>query len=211
MFCDKCGEKIEDESAKFCRNCGASLSNYVKEEKPKPLPVMKRDKTKILNFIKSRNFLIIILICIIVILSALFVNEMFMKDLDPRQGFELISNENNVSLYHNSKDNVYMEVKEADNPNTSYSKDDVAGKKANVTCWFKKYTITCYKPIEKSSSTPSIQERYPYANPEAVVTLATMEAAYYVNKVEPYQLYLNGMLRDNNLKAIDKGVVDLYS
>ena len=45
MFCDKCGEKIEDESAKFCRNCGASLSNYVKEEKPKPARTKKAPST----------------------------------------------------------------------------------------------------------------------------------------------------------------------
>ena len=133
-----------------------------------------------------------------------------MKDLDPRQGFELVSTENGASLYHNSKDNVYMEIKEADNPNTSYSKNDVLGEKANVTYWFKKYTITCYKPIDKGNSKQSASERYPNANPQAVISLATMEASNIVNRVDVYHLYLKGMLRDNNLKAIDEGIVDLY-
>ena len=211
MFCSKCGAEILEEDSKFCMNCGASISQSPKQEKTKNKSKdNKLNKLSKYNPRKNKTVLIAILIGIIIIFSAFFINETCMKDLEPRQGFELVSTENGVSLYHNSKDNVYMEIKDSDNPNTSYSKDDVLGEKANVTYWFKKYTITSYRPMDKGNSKQSVSERYPNANPNAVVSLATMEAYDVVTRVEPYQLYLKGMLRDNNLKAIDDGIVDLY-
>jgi len=35
MFCEKCGNKV-DNSAKFCKNCGASLTNYSNQPPPPP-------------------------------------------------------------------------------------------------------------------------------------------------------------------------------
>lgn len=208
MYCQNCGNEIADKNAKFCSSCGATISQSSKQEKTKNKS--KGIKLSMYNPIKNKTVLILILIGIIIICTAFFINETYMKDLEPRQGFELVSTENGVSLYHNSKDNVYMEVKEADNPNTSYSIGDVLGEKANVTYWFKKYTITCYKYIDKGNSKQSAFERYPNANPQAVVALATIEAYNTVNQVDVYHLYLKGMLRDDNLKAIDDGIVDLY-
>lgn len=211
MFCEKCGAEIVDEDAKFCSSCGASISQSPKKEKTKNKSKgNKLNKLSIYNPIKNKTVLILILIGIIIICTAFFINETYMKDLEPRQGFELVSTENGVSLYHNSKDNVYMEIKEADNPNTSYSRDDVLGEKANVTYWFKKYTITCYRHMDKGNSEQSSSERYSNANPQAVIALSVMEAYNAVSRVEVYHLYLKGMLRDNNLKAIDDGIVDLY-
>lgn len=208
MFCEKCGTEIVDKDAKFCSSCGASISKSSKQEKTKNKS--KGNKLSMYNPIKNKTVLILILIGIIIICTAFFINETYMKDLEPRQGFELVSTENGVSLYHNSKDDVYMEVKEANNPNTSYSRDDVLGEKANVTYWFKKYTITCYKHKDKVNSKQSASERYPNANPQAVIALATMEAYDSVTRVEVYHSYLKGMLRDDNLKAIDDGIVDLH-
>ena len=207
MYCQNCGKEIVDEDAKFCPSCGASISQPHKQEKTKNKT--KGNKLSKYNPIKNKTVLILILIGIIIICTAFLINETYMKDLEPRQGFELVKTENGVSLYHNSKDDVYMEVKEADNPNTSYSKDDVSGEKANVTYWFKKYTITCYKHKDNGNSKQSPAERYPNADPQAVIGLAIMETYNAVSRGEIYHSYLKGMLRDDNLKAVDDGIVDL--
>ena len=88
-----------------------------------------------INFTNKEKILIIILLAIVVIISGFLVNEMILKDLNPPSNFVLISNENGVSLYKDSSTNVFMEIKEANNPTKTYH-SNCAGKKANVTVKF---------------------------------------------------------------------------
>lgn len=144
-----------------------------------------------INFTNKEKILIIILLAIVVIISGFLVNEMILKDLNPPSNFVLISNENGVSLYKDSSTNVFMEIKEANNPTKTYH-SNCAGKKANVTVKFVKYTITCYKEVQSVPNVPAIQ----------IYTSGTGEMA---------SLYgLKIMLGNNHLSPVDGGIVDLY-
>ena len=144
-----------------------------------------------INFTNKEKILIIILLAIVVIISGFLVNEMILKDLNPPSNFVLISNENGVSLYKDSSTNVFMEIKEANNPTKTYH-SNCAGKKANVTVKFVKYTITCYKEVQSVPNVPAIQ----------IYTSWTGEMA---------SLYgLKIMLGNNHLSPVDGGIVDLY-
>lgn len=144
-----------------------------------------------INFTNKEKILIIILLAIVVIISGFLVNEMILKDLNPPSNFVLISNENGVSLYKDSSTNVFMEIKEANNPTKTYH-SNCAGKKSNVTVKFVKYTITCYKEVQSVPNVPAIQ----------IYTSGTGEMA---------SLYgLKIMLDNNHLSPVDGGIVDLY-
>ena len=144
-----------------------------------------------INFTNKEKILIIILLAIVVIISGFLVNEMILKDLNPPSNFVLISNENGVSLYKDSSTNVFMEVKEANNPTKTYH-SNCAGKKANVTVKFVKYTITCYKEVQSVPNVPAVQ----------IYTSGAGELSS--------QFALSSMLGNNHLSPVDGGIVDLY-
>lgn len=144
-----------------------------------------------INFTNKEKILIIILLAIVVIISGFLVNEMILKDLNPPSNFILISNENGVSLYKDSTTNMFMEIKEANNPTKTHNSNCV-GKKVNVTVKFVKYTITCYKEVQSSPIVPAVQ----------IYSSGTGEtAAFYALKI---------MLDNNRLIPVDEGIVNLY-
>ena len=144
-----------------------------------------------INFTNKEKILIIVLLAIIIIIAGFLANEMILKDLNPPSNFILISNENGVSLYKDSSTDMFMEVKEANNPTRTYH-SNCAGKKANVTVKFVKYTITCYKEVQSVPNVPAVQ----------VYTSGAGELSS--------QLALNSMLGNNHLSAVDEGIVELY-
>jgi len=144
-----------------------------------------------INFTNKEKILIIILVAIVVFMVGFLANEMILKDLNPPSNFVLISNENGVSLYKDSSTDMFMEVKEANNPTKTYH-SNCAGKKANVTVKFVKYTITCYKEVQSVPNVPAIQ----------IYTSGTGEtASLYALKI---------MLDNNHLSPVDGGIVGLY-
>lgn len=144
-----------------------------------------------MKFSGREKVLLIVLIAIIVVLSYLFINEMVLKSFDPPEGYELISNENGVYLYKDPKTNVFIEVKKANNPTTTHH-SNCAGKKANVTVKFEKYTITAYKEVASNPIVPAVQ----IYNSGAAETLSTFE--------------IQKMLGKNHLNSIDNGIVNMY-
>ena len=144
-----------------------------------------------MKFSNKEKVLLIVLILILIVLSYFLINEMVLKTLDPPKGFELISNENGVYLYKNPETNVFLEVKEVNNPTTTHNSYCV-GKKTNVTVKFEKYTITAYRVVESNPIVPAVQ----IYNSDAGKTLSGFA--------------IGDMLAHNHLSSVDNGIVDLY-
>ena len=144
-----------------------------------------------MNFTNKEKILIIALVAVFLILSYSLLNEMVIKTLNPPEGYQLISNDNGVSLYYNPEFNIFLEFKEANNPYSTYHSNCV-GKKANVTVKFVKYTITCYCEVQSNPIVPAVQI---YSH--GVGDTAT-------------QLAMNGVLGQNHINTIDNGVIGLY-
>ena len=144
-----------------------------------------------MDFTKKEKIIFLVLIAILIILAGLLVNEMVLKDLTPPNKFQFVSNENGVSLYKDPETNVFLEIKKADNPAKTYH-SNCAGKKANVTVKFEKYTITCYSEVKSVPNVPAVQ-------------IYTSDSGELLS-----QFALSNMLGDNHLSAVDGGIVNLY-
>ena len=144
-----------------------------------------------MEFNNKEKILLIVLVVIMLILSYFLLNEMVFKGLNPPEGYQLISNENGVSLYKNPETNVFLEIKEANNPYKTYHSNCV-GKKANVTVKFQKYTITSYLEVQSNPMVPAVQ----------IYSSGTGEISS--------QFAINDMLGHNHLTAVDGGIVKLY-
>ena len=94
-------------------------------------------------------------------------------------------------LYKNPETNVFLEIKEANNPYKTYNSNCV-GKKANVTVKFQKYTITSYLEVQSNPMVPAVQ----------IYSSGTGEISS--------QFAINDMLGHNHLTAVDGGIVKLY-
>lgn len=143
-----------------------------------------------MEFSNREIILLIVLIVIFIVLAGFLINEMVLKDLNPPEGFQLVSNENGVLLYKDKYD-IFLEVKEANNPTKTYNSNCV-GKKANVTVKFVKYTITSYKGVESNPRVPAVK----IYNMGAGDTMTGFA--------------IRNMLGNNHLTAVDEGILELY-
>ena len=144
-----------------------------------------------MKFTNKEKILLIVLVAILVILSYFLINEMALKTLNPPDGYELVSNENGISLYHDPKYNVFLEVKDANNPATTHNSNCV-GQKTNVTVKFQKYTITAYRETASNPVVPA-------------VNIVSSDAGKELSRFA-----IGNMLSKNHLNSIDKGIVNLY-
>lgn len=144
-----------------------------------------------MNFTRNEKILLIALVVIFLLLSYFLLNEMVIKSLNPPEGYQLISNDNGVSLYKNPETGIFLEIKEANNPYSTYHSNCV-GKKANVTVKFVKYTVTCYCEVQSNPIVPAVQI---YSH--GVGDTST-------------QLAMNGILGHNHINTVDNGVIGLY-
>ena len=144
----------------------------------------------IMEFTTREKLLLVVLISILIALSAFLANELILKSLNPPDGYQLVSNQNGVTLYKNQYD-VFLEVKEANNPTKTYHSYCV-GKKANVTVKFVKYTITSYKQVQSNPTVPAVQ----------IYDSGVGETATGFS--------IRDMLGHNHLEAVDRGIVGLY-